>query len=208
MRCQTPVIVFLLSLSAFYLAPAPVWAGSFAITPFTGYRVGGDFKDGDTGEELSLSEEETYGIILSLENDPGLQSEFYYSFQPSRLTGKGGVSPQVLVDMDVEYFHLCGRQYWERGATRPFVVASAGATHFSPRSPSLESDTRFSVGIGGGVELGGEGRIGLRLEGRGFATFFSDESAIFCSSQSGCAVFAQGSLLFQFEVGAGVSFKF
>jgi hypothetical protein len=190
------------------LAPAATLAEGIQITPFLGYRIGGDFEDGATGSELSLSEEETYGIILNKEGAPGFQSEFFYSFQPSRLTAGGVVTPGVLTDIDVEYFHLGGKQYWDRGAARTFVVASAGATHFSPHAAGLESDTRFSVGLGGGVELGGEGRIGFRLEGRGFATFFNDESAIFCGSSGGCAIFAEGNLLLQFEALAGVTFKF
>jgi len=195
-------------LSVLLIVPSGVLAEGIQITPFLGYRVGGDFEDNLTGIELSLSESETYGIIFNRDTSPGTQAEFFYSFHPSSLTANGNVTPGVLTDVDVEYFHLGGKQYLGQGTARSFVVASVGATHFSPHAASLQSDTRFSLGLGGGVELGGEGRIGFRLEGRGFVTFFNDETAIFCGSPGGCAVFVEGNALLQFEALAGVTFKF
>jgi len=207
-RLILTISLFLISCLLLALAPASVSAEGFRITPFLGYRAGGDFEDGGTGAVLSLSEEETYGIILNKETKPGFDAEFYYSFQPAHLIAGGAVTPGVLAEVDVEYFHLGGRQYWDKGAIRTFVVASAGATHFSSDASNLESDTRFSIGLGGGVELGGEGRIGLRLEGRGFATFFNENSGILCGSQGGCVILMESNFFLQYEVGAGVTFKF
>ncbi|MCJ7500025.1 hypothetical protein MUP29_07190, partial [bacterium] len=82
-------ILFLSACLLLFLTPVAAFAEGFQITPFMGYRIGGDFEDGATGTELSLSEEETYGIILNKETAPGFQSEFFYSFQPSRLTAGG-----------------------------------------------------------------------------------------------------------------------
>jgi len=200
--------LFLLTYLLLLLVPISTLAEGFQITPFLGYRIGGDFEDGGTGVELSLAEEETYGIILNKDIGPGKQYEFFYSFQPSRLTAGGIVTPGVLADVDVEYFHIGGRNYWDKGAVRTFVVGSVGATHFDPNAPNLGSETRFSIGLGGGVELGGESRIGFRLEGRGFATFLDSEGAVFCDSSGGCVVLVASDLLWQFEVGAGVTFKF
>ena len=200
-----------LFLSAFLLftqAPVSALAEGFQITPFLGYRIGGDFEDGGTGVELTLAEEETYGIILNKDIGPGKQYEFFYSFQPSRLTAGGIVTPGVLADVDVEYFHIGGRNYWDKGAVRTFVSGGLGATHFDPNASNLGSETRFSIGLGGGVELGASERIAIRLEGRGFATFLDSEGAVFCDSSGGCVVLVASDLLWQFEVGAGVTFKF
>jgi opacity protein-like surface antigen len=190
------------------LAPVSALAEGFQITPFMGYRVGGDFEDAGTGVELSLNEDETYGFIIGRDAAPGTQAEFFYSFQPSRLKTGGAFTPGVLVDLDVEYFHFGARQYWDRGGARTFAVASIGATHFDPHSSNLGSDTRFSMGLGGGVELGAGERFAIRLEGRGFATFLNGDSAIFCGSSGGCAVFVSSEVLWQFETLAGVTFKF
>ena len=101
-RLRLTTILFLSPCLLLLLAPMTVSAEGFQITPFLGYRVGGDFEDGGTGVELSLAEEETYGIILNKDIGPGKQHEFFYSFQPSRLTAGGAVTPGVLTDVDVE----------------------------------------------------------------------------------------------------------
>ena len=98
---------------------------------------------------------------------------------------------------------------YSRLILRPaLLTGSVGVTHFDPNSSNLGSETRFSIGLGGGVELAASERVGIRLEGRGFATFLDSEGAVFCDSSSGCVVFVASDILWQFEVGAGVSFKF
>lgn len=178
------------------------------MTPFLGYRMGGYFEDAGTGLTLDLDEEESWGIILGKDIAPGKQYEFFYSFQPSRLTAGGLVTPGVLVDVDVEYFHIGGRNYWDKGTARTFVGGSVGATHFDPQSSNLSSETRFSLGLGGGVEVRAGEKVAIRLEGKGFATFLDSSGAIFCGTSSGCEVFIASDVLWQFEVGAGVSFRF
>jgi opacity protein-like surface antigen len=202
-------LLFILSICLISLPiPSGALAEGFQITPFLGYRVGGHFEDAGTGVELDLDEAETYGIILDKDIGPGKQYEFFYSFQPSRLTAGGIVTPGVLTDVDVEYFHIGGRNYWDQGAIRTFAVGSIGATHFDPHASNLSSETRFSIGLGGGVEVDASERIAIRLEGRGFATFLDSEGAIFCDSSSGCVVLVASDLLWQFEVGVGVTLKF
>ncbi len=63
----------------------PASAQGFGITAFTGYRFGGEFEDINTGTELRLSEEQTYGIVLDRQMADGELLEFYYSRQPSSL---------------------------------------------------------------------------------------------------------------------------
>ena len=200
-------ILFFCAGLLFLFVPGTVTAEGFQITPFMGYRAGGGFEDAVTGETLDLSEEGTYGLIIGMDMSPGKQYEFFYSFQPSRLTAGGVVTPVVLTDVDVEYFHIGGRNYWDRGAARTFITGGIGATHFDPHSSSLRSETRFSLSLGGGVELGASERVSLRMEGRGFATLFNSSGAIFCGSSSGCEVFISSDVLLQFEVGAGISLK-
>ncbi|MCK5351520.1 hypothetical protein KAJ77_03025 [bacterium] len=197
----------LLTVGLMLISPQAASAEGVQITPFLGYSVGGEFEDYFTGTKLSLSEDETYGFIISKDTAPGTQAEFFYSYQPSSLSASGAFTPGVEVDVDVEYFHIGGRQYLGEGTAKPFVVGSLGATHFDPHSSRLESETRFSIGLGGGVELGASERIGIRLEGRGFATFFDSDGAVFCGP-IGCTVAVASQVLWQFEVLAGVTFKF
>jgi opacity protein-like surface antigen len=199
--------VFILAFSLI-LAPPDAVAEGFQITPFLGYRMGGQFEEAGTGVELDIAEEESYGIVIDMDVSPGKQYEFLYSYQSSRLTSGGTVDPNALTDMDVEYFHIGGRNYWDHGAARTFLVGSVGATHFDLHVPNLSAETRFSISAGGGVELAVSERVGVRLEGRGFATFFDNEGAFFCDSSSGCVILVSTDVFVQFEVGAGLTFKF
>jgi opacity protein-like surface antigen len=190
------------------LAPSTASAEGFQITPIVGHRGGGEFEDEGTGVTLSLSDENTVGFIIDKDVGPGKQAEFYYSHQPTSFSAKGTVTTGALFDLDIDYYHLGGRQLWDMGKATTFVVASVGATHFAPQPSSLESMTKFSIGLGGGVELDATERIGFRLEGRGFATFLKSDDAVFCNDSGGCVVLVDTDVLYQYEVSAGVILKF
>ena len=199
---------FLSACLGFLLAPSIAPAEGFQITPFVGQRGGGEFEDEGTGVTLSLSDESTWGIIIDKDAGTGKQAEFYYSHQPTSFNAKGTVTTGALFDLDIDYYHLGGRQLWDMGKTTTFVVASVGATHFDPQPSSLEPMTKFSIGLGGGVELNATERIGFRLEGRGFATFLKSDDAVFCKDSGGCVVLVNTDVLYQYEVSAGVILRF
>jgi len=189
----------LTALASLCLQPAS--AQGFSITPFTGYRFGGEFEDIDTGTELSLSEEQTYGIVLDWKRNDGEYVEFYYSRQPSSLLASG-----TLFDIDVEYYHLGGK-YRMKSNPGAFYLGSVGLTRFSPGIDGLGAETKFSLGLGVGIETASDKRFGFRLEGRGFGTFIDSSGGIFCGS-GGCIIVSESQVLWQFEVNAGITFRF
>lgn len=207
-RIPLTTTLFLSVCLLFLLAPSTASAEGFQVTPFVGYRDGGEFEDSGTGIKLSLSEENTWGIIIDKDAGTGKQAEFYYSHQPTSLNADGIVTPGALFDLDIDYYHIGGRQLWDMGKATTFLVATVGATHFDPQSSSVESMTRFSIGLGGGVELNATERVGFRLEGRGFATFLKSDEAVFCNGSGSCVVLVDSDVMLQFEVGAGVTFRF
>ena len=194
----------LIALVSLCLLPAS--AQGFGITPFTGYRFGGEFEDINTGTELKLSEEQTYGIIFDRKMASGDIMEFYYSKQPSSLLASGAVTPGALFDIDVEYYHLGGK-YPMKSNAGAFYVGSVGLTRFSPGINDLGPETKFSIGLGVGMETAADKRIGFRLEGRGFGTFVDSSGGIFCGG-GGCIVVTESQMLWQFEVNAGITFRF
>jgi len=179
----------------------------FEITPFVGYRFGGDFEDSGTGVGLDIQDSESYGIILGMDMSPETQIEFLYSHQATELKPAGLFSPTSITDLDVDYYHFGGTYIWNpKRDMRPFIQATLGVTHLSPDRAGLSSETRFSFGIGGGVKYFFTKHIGLRLDGRALGTLLNSNSAIFCSG--GCTISVQGSTLWQFEGGLGVIFAF
>jgi hypothetical protein len=173
-----------------------------------GYRVGGDFTDIDTESELELVESESYGLIIGKDNGTSSQTEFIYSVQPTKLKASNPlVASSVLVDLDVENFMLAGKKILNK-ESGTFMSGMIGATRFDPSSSALNSETHFALGLGGGIDHRISDRLGFRLEGRGIATFLDSDGAIFCGSNGGCLVFTESNVLWQFEVVAGLTFRF
>jgi len=200
------VISALVSPALTSLCLLPASAQAYGITPFTGYRFGGEFEDIDTGTTLKLSEEQTYGIIFDRKMASGDIMEFYYSRQPSSLLASGPVTPGALIDIDVEYYHLGGK-YPMKSNAGAFYVGSVGLTRFGPGVDGLGPETKFSIGLGVGMETDADKRIGFRLEGRGFGTFIDSSGGIFCGG-GGCIVVTESQMLWQFEINAGITFRF
>ncbi len=198
------LVLVLTALVLLCLQPAS--AQGFSITPFTGYRFGGEFEDTFTGTELKLSEEQTYGIVLDRQMADGERLEFYYSRQPSSLLASGPITQGALFDIDVEYYHLGGK-YRMKSNPGAFYLGSVGLTHFSPGIDGLGAETKFSLGLGVGIETASDKRLGFRLEGRAFGTFIDSSGGIFCGG-GGCIVVSESQMLWQFEVNAGITFRF
>jgi len=204
--------IYLLSFTAMVwmsaLVPGVVRASDFEIVPIIGYSLGGGFEDSVTGTQLEVDDSTHYGIILDFKDTPVTQIELYYSLQPTRLKSDGGaLVGNPLFDMDIHYIHVGGTYMAEDEKVKPYVVGTFGATYMDPKKAGLDSETRLSMSLGGGVKLFMTDRIGLRLEGRGFGTYFGNSSAAFCGSGK-CAISMEGDLFFQFTANAGLIIAF
>jgi hypothetical protein len=101
--------VLIYALLPLFFLPAGAVAEGLRVTPYLGYRVGGEFEDVFTGTTLKLNEGESYGLIIGKDDGSSKQFEFLYSLQPTKLTAGGPVTPGVLVDVDVENYFLAGK---------------------------------------------------------------------------------------------------
>ena len=204
----TSTVVVLSTLLAVSPAAIAQSAGKFQITTHLGYRMGGEFEDYASGRKLNVSDDQSYGFsIESIAGPSGIEYGLFYSLQQTQLE-TGGLSPSINVDtLDVEYIHLRGKRRMSNNSGL-YSVGSLGVTRFDPDAPALSSESRFSLGAGGGIEKPLSPRISLQLEGRGFATFFDSSGALFCSSQGSCSVTVAGSIFLQFEVAAALVFRF
>ncbi len=189
--------------------PITALAAGFEITPFAGYTWGGQFSDTETNTTLEVKEANSYGVILDVNQDEQSQIELYYSHQASRLNAKSGLfTGNPLFDLDIEYYHIGGTYTLAASEkVKGFVVGTLGATHMVPQGSGLDTLTKFSLGLGGGVKLFATDHIGLRLEGRWFGTLFDGSGSAFCSSGA-CAINVQGSLFSQFVANAGLIIAF
>jgi len=183
-------------------------AADFEITPFAGYTWGGEFNDSLTGTKLTIDENTNYGIALDFKQADDSQIELYFSQQATKLKAKSSTFVgNPLFDLDIDYIHIGGTYGDFTGKIKPFMVGTLGVTHMIPKGEGLDSLTKFSLSLGGGVKLFVTDNIGLRLEGRWFGTFFDGSGEAFCTNGA-CAIKVQGDVFSQFVANAGVVLAF
>jgi opacity protein-like surface antigen len=186
--------------------PPDVHGGDLEITPLFGYTFEGGFEDSVTGTALEVDEGQSYGIILGLRSTDTSQYELFYSHQPTKLQADGGAfTGNPLFDLDINYFHLGGTYWKESGKITPYVAGGLGVTYLKPKAVG-DSETKFSLSLGGGIKFFLTEHIGLRLEGRGFGTVVGGGS-IFCG-RGNCAVQVSGDTFWQFSAFSGVILAF
>jgi hypothetical protein len=181
------------------------------ITPMVGYTVGGGASD-SAGDRIELADGISYGGILSYTVRPRGHVEAIYLRQPTTVNYQPlGVGPvTALFPASVNYIQVGGEQAFggnERVA--PFAMASVGMTIFDPDTAGYRSETRFSMGVGGGVKamLGRSQRVGLRLQGRVWLNFFDSGGQIFCGAL-GCAATIEASVITQWDFSGGIILAF
>ena len=191
------------------LVLAPPASAQVELTPFVGYRIGGEFEQIDDLDfrGVDFEDTESLGLILGIDLAGGFQLEFLYSTQDTELNSNELFSPLPGLDVDIEYFHAGVLYEWSRtGDVRPFIAASGGITRLAPQEFGLDDETRPSVGIGGGVKLMVSDRVGFRFEGRGITTFVDDDDDIYCEGNR-CYRYDE-TVLWQVEARAGLIFRF
>jgi hypothetical protein len=182
---------------------------TYGITPFAGYSVGGRFNFTDTDTHADARDHVSYGFAFDLSTDhQSSQYEVFYSRQATTLR-----SPlSAPADITIQYLQLGGTVAladWSR--LQPYLIGSVGATRFTPDVPSSLDRTYFSASLGTGLRVPFGSHLALRLEARGFATFLSTNTNLFCrSNQSGglCLVQSSGSTFIQGEALAGLNYTF
>lgn len=180
----------------------------YSVMPFGGYRFGGRLAVGDTNTHVDIRSHLSYGAAFDVATDESTQYELFYSRQS---TGISGTSPAP-ADTVIEYLHIGGTvRFTDWQKVQPYFLGTLGATRFSPDSPVGIDRVYFSLSFGGGVRVPLSGHLALRLEARGFATFFNTTTNVFCrSDQAGglCLLHGSGSTFFQGETLAGLAYTF
>ena len=184
---------------------------SVEIIPLLGFRGGGEFIDTIDDTTHTLESSDIYGLILSWPYERGKNFEVYYSHQSTNLNSITVSAPapnnSVDIPITIDYLHFGGTApISDEDKLKTFVTGGLGFTYMSPDYPDAQSDLRASLSIGVGLKWPMTEMISLRLETRGLATLYNNNSAIFCNG--GCAISISGNMFLQGEVFAGLGFKF
>jgi opacity protein-like surface antigen len=209
-RLFLPPFCFYILLAS--IAHAEDAAYGIQLTPFAGYRFGGEFEDGETGETFEVDDETSYGLIVNYPYTSYTEWELYYSQQSTSVDAAGFIDTDNRFDLDIDYLQIGGTYLFEATPSAvPYFVATVGLTKIDPDLEGASSDNFLSFGVGGGWKFFPTSRVGLRLDGRFLGTFIDSDSKIFCQSGQeggGCAVALKGDLMYQFEMQAGLIVRF
>lgn len=179
----------------------------FEITPLIGYRSGGSFTDPNSTAKLDLDEGGGYGLVVNIDHDANTQWEFLYSHQESELQLAQLFMGERLFGLDIDYVSFGGSYVWRLPQAEPFIAAGIGVAHMSPEDGRLDSETRAMLQLGGGYKIFLTRNIGLRLEGRVYATALSSDAQVFCGDGA-CIARVESSGFTQYEFNAGLSARF
>jgi opacity protein-like surface antigen len=163
--------------------------------------------------DVDIDDHSSYGLTVNWPAAHNTEYEVFFSRQSTSLDTGSLFEPgeEVLDDLDITYLQAGGTYLFEGSRAWPFIVATIGAARFEPDDSEFDSETFFAFGIGGGYKIAPTSRIGLRLEGRVLGSYLGGDSAVFCRSDevsSGCLIAVSGSMVWQWEMSAGLRFRF
>jgi hypothetical protein len=184
-------------------ATAPAWAQGIEVAPFGGFRVGGGFFETRTGEPLDPGAAPALGAIVDVPLSPDLQFEAAFSHQRADLfVANAAGGPLLRWRVSVEHFQAGGLQeFGPHPRVRPFLTGVLGLTRYATAG---DNEIRFLAGAGGGVKLFPSTRVGVRLDGRVFATLIdADGTGLACGS-GGCLIALHVNMAWQTEFSAGL----
>jgi hypothetical protein len=206
MRMRLRLVGLLLIAALAGFAPMARAQDAVELTPFAGYRFGGGFFELLSGQPVDLDGAPAVGVAFDTPFSSDLQIEGLFSHEHARLmlaTHPSG--PSALRRMSVDHWMGGGLRELRDGSMRPFLTGVLGLTRYATRG---DSEIRFTAGAGGGVKLLPVPRVGLRLDGRVFATFVDADARLVACSPGNCFIAFRTDVVWQAEFTAGLVFRF
>jgi hypothetical protein len=197
------LVIFALCL---WLCPAAAGAQTVEVSPFVGYRLGGDFFERVTNQPVDLDGAPAIGGILNVAMHDGLWFEGLYTHQAARVDVPGNpLAAPTRWRITVDHWLAGGLQEFGQGRARPFLTGLLGLTRYGAEG---DNEIRFVIGAGGGAKLRPTRHVAGRVDGRVFATFADvDGRAIVCSPGF-CLVAISTDVVWQAEFSAALVIAF
>ena len=199
---------FVCTMIAVFLARVPpLCAQGIEVAPFGGYRFGGDFFEIIAGRAVDVDGAPALGVAFDVPLSNGYQIEGLFTHQQADVSIVQPLGPPIGRHMSVDHWQGGGLQEFDVGRheVRPFLTGSVGLTRFAAEG---DSEVRFSLAAGGGVKLFPSPHLGVRLDGRVFATFVdADTRAVACAGGT-CFLGLNLNVVWQAEFTTGIVIKF
>ncbi len=180
--------------------------GAFAqaveVSPFAGYRFGGDFFELVAGSAVDLDISPALGAVVNVPLADGLQLEALFTHQQASVPLLvSRFDPPVRQRVTVAHAQVGGLQEFSGGRVRPFLTGLLGLTRYAGDG---DSEVRITAGAGGGVKLFPYSHFGLRLDGRLHATFVDGDARLVACAGGTCVSSIHVDVVWQAELSAGV----
>ena len=190
MRTKACVTAMLMALAG---RPHAALAQEVEAAPYYGYRFGGDFFELIAGRPVDTDGTPAVGFAVNVPLKDGLQLEGLFTHQ----SGAGHIT--------VDHWLGGGLQEFGGSRVRPFTTGMLGLTRYAL---DADQELRFTLAAGGGIKAFPVRWLGLRLDGRLFATFIDVDSRFTaCSSERGCVIALHADIVWQAEFTAGVTVR-
>jgi opacity protein-like surface antigen len=173
---------------------------------FVGWQLGTNkvnFVNGQAGLKSSLN----YGAELDIPLNRTGSFVLLWNHQSTDLDVDVINGPREDRPVSINYFHAGGMMEFPQDDVRPFFMFTLGTTWYSPADPDVDDEWRFSMMLGGGLKYDVSPKIGLRGQGRLWATTISTSGGFWCGF-GGCSVGLGGYGVWSLEMSAGVYYKF
>jgi hypothetical protein len=183
--------------------PAIASAQTVEIAPVGGYRFGGGFFERVTQQEVDLDGAPSVGGVVNVRLSDGLFVEALVTHQEAGVTvPQSAFGPATRWRITVDHYQAGGLQeFFDRRRARPFLTGLLGLTRYAADG---DNEIRFTATAGGGVKLMPVPRLGIRLDGRVFATFADVEGRAIACSPGICLVAFDADIVLQAEFTVGL----
>jgi hypothetical protein len=185
-------------------AAAPASARQLELTPLASFSTSAQIdQTAATVDDLTINRGFTWGAQGTYFVTTHLGVEALWAYQSTVMSMSTNSGTSDLFTMNTNQIH--GNMVYQfrdgLAVLRPFVFGGIGATLFS--APDLESETKASWTVGGGLKWFVQQHVGLKAQARYTPTELSDTSATVCDPFGFC----QGSLK-KLEFAGGAVFRF
>lgn len=149
----------------FLITTFTINAQKIEITPQYGYQIGSKYSY--YGGYIKLTDSDQYGLTVGAPVGDDIQVEFMWAQQNTSVKVRDAIyypGETFITDVIVNHYQIGAVHSFGYNDAQPYFGLSAGWATFNPDDKSYNSNTKFEMGISGGLKYFFSDHIGIRLQ--------------------------------------------